>query len=554
MALLQILKGPNQGTRIPLDGERFVLGRNPECQIVIPVTSVSREHAQILRVQARFFIEDLHSRNGTFVNNQAITGRTQLKNNDRIRICDFVAAFLESEPAPDEGPEDEEDEVGGSTTVEATLSQHSSNILETQPADKLRGLLEISASLSSTLELDPLLPKIVDSLFQLFKQADRAFIILGEPGQTRLMPKVVKTRRPQDEPNARFSRSIVRQCLQTNQAFLSDDASQDNRIQLSQSVVDFRIRSVMCVPLCGPGGTPFGVIQLDTQDRAKKFTKADLELLWGVANQASIALENAKLHQESITRERAQERMKRDMELAHQVQLGFLPRELPQMPGYEFYAFYEPALDVGGDYYGFIPLASGHLVAAIGDVAGKGVPAALFMAKLASDARFCFSTESEPARAVGKLNDFLAEQCAQHDRFVTFAAAILDPHSHTVTLVNAGHIAPLLYRQADESFAEAITRKLTGLPLGVMEGYPFDVHQFTLKPGDGLLMFTDGVLDAVNEKEEQLGAEGVHAALQGIKTGSPKAQIERLVQAVRDHAAGRAQFDDITLVGFGRVL
>src|SRR5262249_6288293 len=156
-------------------------GRNPECQIVIPVTSVSREHAQILRVQARFFIEDLHSRNGTFVNNQAITGRTQLKNNDRIRICDFVAAFLESEPAPDEGLEDEEDDVGGSTTVEATLSQHGSNILETQPADKLRGLLEISASLSSTLELDPLLPKIVDSLFQLFKQADRAFIILGEP-------------------------------------------------------------------------------------------------------------------------------------------------------------------------------------------------------------------------------------------------------------------------------------------------------------------------------------------------------------------------------------
>src|SRR5881227_1089535 len=112
MALLQILKGPNQGTRIPLDGDRFVLGRNPECQIVIPVTSVSREHAQILRVQAKFYIEDLHSRNGTFVNNQAITGRTLLKNNDRVRICDFVAAFLETEPSPEDAPEDEEDDVG----------------------------------------------------------------------------------------------------------------------------------------------------------------------------------------------------------------------------------------------------------------------------------------------------------------------------------------------------------------------------------------------------------------------------------------------------------
>src|SRR5947199_1660892 len=96
MALLQILKGPNQGTRIPLDGDRFVLGRNPECQIVIPVTSVSREHAQILRVQGKYYIEDLSSRNGTFVNNQQITGRTLLKNNDRIRICDFLATFHDS--------------------------------------------------------------------------------------------------------------------------------------------------------------------------------------------------------------------------------------------------------------------------------------------------------------------------------------------------------------------------------------------------------------------------------------------------------------------------
>src|SRR5205814_2528368 len=123
---------------------------------------------------------------------------------------------------------------------------------------------------------------------QLFKQADRAFIILGEPGQTRLMPKVVKTRRAQDEGNARFSRSIVKQCLETRQAFLSEDASQDNRVQLSQSVVDFRIRSVMCVPLVAAGRV-FGVVQLDTQDRGKKFTKSDLELLCGVASQASIA-------------------------------------------------------------------------------------------------------------------------------------------------------------------------------------------------------------------------------------------------------------------------
>src|SRR5947209_4384753 len=113
MASLHILKGANEGTVIPLDGDRFVLGRNPDCAVVIPVTSVSREHAVILRAQGRYYIEDKQSRNGTFINNQAITGRTPLKNNDRIRICDFLAAFLDTE---------EDEEQDSSSTVEAMLS------------------------------------------------------------------------------------------------------------------------------------------------------------------------------------------------------------------------------------------------------------------------------------------------------------------------------------------------------------------------------------------------------------------------------------------------
>ena len=253
---------------------------------------------------------------------------------------------------------------------------------------------------------------------------------------------MVKTRLAGEETTARFSKSIVRKCLESGQAFLSGDASRDERVQLSQSVVDFRIRSVMCVPLVRPDGKAFGVIQLDTQNRGKKFTQDDLRLLWGVANQASVALENARLHEETIH----QEKLRRDLELAHQVQMSFLPRALPQVPGYEFFAHYEPALEVGGDYYGFIPLADGRLGVALGDVAGKGVPAALLMAKLSSDARFSFLTEPDLARAVTKLNDLLYEFTSQADRFVTLVAAVIDPERHVITLASAGHFSPLLYR------------------------------------------------------------------------------------------------------------
>lgn len=555
MASLHVLKGMTEGLRIPLDGDKFTMGRNPECQVVIPITSVSREHALIVRRQGRFYIEDLQSRNGTFVNNEQITQQTLLHHNDRIRICDFMAAFLDAStalPLPKELVRAEEEDAAeedpeSSSTVEATLSHNSNLLLQTQPAEKLQALLDISSNLSKTLELDPLLPKIVDSLFQLFKQADRCFIILLEEGTGKLIPKVIKTRRPHDEANARFSKSIVKKCLESNTAFLSDDASADKRIPLSQSVVDFRIRSVMCAPLCGAEGKAFGVIQLDTQDRSKKFTQDDLTLLLGVCNVASISLDNARMHEGRL----AQERVKRDLELARQVQLGFLPRKLPEVPGYQFAACYESAWEVGGDYYDFVPVGEKKLAVTLGDVAGKGVTAALLMAKLSSDARFCLLTQPDLQHAVNSLNDLLCQQAGELDRFVTLAAVVLDPATHTATVVSAGHMAPLLYRRAAGTIEDAMPKNVPGMPLGVMEGNTFDAFSFTLQPGDCLLLFTDGVTDAVNVGNARLGMEGMLAALQGTSF-APSSMCERLLKAVKQHSAGRVQFDDITLVCLGR--
>jgi serine phosphatase RsbU (regulator of sigma subunit)/pSer/pThr/pTyr-binding forkhead associated (FHA) protein len=554
MASLHILKGQNPGQRVVLDADKVVLGRDPECQLVIPMNSVSRKHAHIVRHGGKFFIEDLQSRNGTYVNHQAITARTPLKNNDRIRICDFLATFYESAfpPLPadlrkEEEPEAEEAE--GSTTVEASISHSSHLVLETQPAEKLKALLEISSNLSKILQLDALLPKIVDSLFQVFKQADRCFIIQTEDGTNqKLIPKVIKTRRPQDEANARFSRSIVRQCLETTQAFLSDDASADKRIPLSQSVLDFRIRSVMCAPLCTADGKAFGVIQLDTQDRSKKFTEEDLNLLVCVANQAAVALENARYHEEQVARER----LKRDLELAYQVQLSFLPRHLPEVPGYEFFAHYEPALQVGGDYYGFVPLTDGRLAITVGDVAGKGIPAALLMAKLSSDTRFCLLTHSDSAKAVTALNDLLYPYTSPMDRFVTLAMAVLDPKTHTITLVSGGHPSPLLCHKAEGVLMDAMPRNVPGVPLGMLEGGEYGSCQIMLKPGDSLLFFSDGVPDAVDVNSVPFGTEGVKATIQDGGPLAARPLGERLIKAVKQHAAGRNQHDDITLVCVSR--
>jgi serine phosphatase RsbU (regulator of sigma subunit) len=561
MASLRVLKGPNQGEQIELVGEKIVLGRDaPQCNIVIPLNAVSRVHAQILQVSGRHYIEDLESRNHTYVNNDVIEKRFPLRNNDKIRICDFLAVFQDAPRLPplpadvvrsDEDGDD--DENAGSTTVEATLSHNTNLHLETQPAEKVKALLDISANLSRTLELDRLLPQIVDSLFLLFKQADRCFVILAEEGVSKagagmqkLIPKVIKTRRPQDESTARFSRTIVRKCLDTGDAFLSDDAS--GGVPVSQSVVDFRIRSVLCAPLCGADGTTFGVIQLDTQDRNKKFTQEDLKLLKGVANQASVAMENAKLHEGTVARER----MRRDLELAHQVQLSFLPSRVPTVPGYDFFSHYEPALEVGGDYYDFVPVGGGRLAILVGDVAGKGVPAALLMAKLSSDARFCLLTENDPAVAINNLNRLMFQHMSQMDRFVTLIAAVLDPAEHSVMLVNAGHPSPLLYRATGNTLDDAMPTDAAGVPLGILDKQEYPACKVSMSPGDSLLLFTDGVSDSFNVRDRAFSTKGILAALNDVNPGSPQLAGARIVKALKQHSAGRSQLDDITLVCLGR--
>jgi serine phosphatase RsbU (regulator of sigma subunit)/pSer/pThr/pTyr-binding forkhead associated (FHA) protein len=563
MASLRVLKGGTPGQVLPLDKPNIVLGREAkDCDFVIPNQAVSRVHAQISLVQGRHYLEDLKSRNKTYLNNRPVETRTPLNDQDRIKICDFLATYQADAPLktplPEHmRPEEDEPATDGPSTVQATLPRmQQQQILDLQPAERLRALLEIASTLGQTLKLDELLQKVADTLLTTFRQADRCFVILLDEPSGQLIPRVIKTRRPQTDGSPRFSKTIVKNCLTTMQAFLSEDASMDSKFSLSQSITDFRILSVMCVPLVA-GEKAIGVIQLDSQDRTKKFTQDDLQLLLGVANQASVALENARLHEDLIQRERVQ----RDLELGEQVQRSFLPQRLPEVPGYQFYAQYKSALTIGGDYYDFVPLPGGRLAVILGDVAGKGVPAALLMAKLSAEARYCMiSAADDPAGAVSCLNDVLSGllQSGNMDRFVTLAAAVLDPTQHTVTILNAGHMPPLLYRPSVQVLEEAISNELSGPPLGTVEGMTYNARQLELQPGDSLLIYTDGVTDAMSVRNEPFLLQGIRRAI--LNESAVEGALSRpdligraVIEAVRRHAAGRAQNDDIALVCFGRL-
>ncbi len=531
-----------------------------ECDIVIDdgKQAISRKHAVISHGQGKFFVESL-GRNGTLLNNKLVEGKMPIKHEDRLKICDFLFRFHDEALAtppqlPDHlkplFPEMADGEgTGEMTTIQHTVNRNAAQqFLEVQPTERLRALLEISTTLSKTLELEPLLPQILDTLFGVFRQADRCFVIqIDDAGRT--YAKAFKARR--SGMDDRFSKTIVRRCLEQMQAYLSEDASSDANLGSAQSIAEFRIRSVMCVPLATSDGKPLGALQLDTQDITKKFREDDLKLLTIVGNLASVAVEKAQNHAMLMLREKAL----REIELAKLVQLGFLPQTLPQVPGYEFFGFYSAAQTIGGDYYDFIPLPGGLLAVVLGDVAGKGVPAALLMAKLSAEARFAMLTQSEPHKAIGILNNQLFRGIG--DRFVTLAALVLNPVTHRVIIVNAGHVNPQRYRCGDGDFSEAIDTERTGLPLGVMEGFEFESVTVTLEAGDSLLIFTDGVSDAMSPDGELFEMERVTKAVLPDSVIAadmrPKSIGERVVAAVRKHAAGRAQNDDIALVCFGRV-
>lgn len=553
--------GSAPGAKYPLQRQATTLGRWPDrCEIVLPENNVSREHSKILFENGHYYIEDLGSRNHTYLNGKIVEGRwaLPLRNGDEIKICDFVFTFKDDRNTNDllnflghkDADDDEAEDSNSHTTVEATFQRIPVNrFLDMQPSEKLRALLDISTALSKTLNVSELMEKIADELFKVFKQADRCFII--ELSETdKLIPKVVKSRRA--GASEQFSRTIVRKCLATLESYLSEDASSDASIGLAQSIADFKIRSVMCVALSTQDNRALGVIQLDSQDRTKKFNKDDLKLLICVAAQASIALENARLHATVLQQQKLEEENK----AATKVQKGFLPQEFPLLPGYEFFSFYLAARTVGGDYYDFIALPDGRQAVLLGDVSGKGVPAALLMARLSGEARVSMLTQPTVAKAITHLNRQLM-QANLEDRYVTLSAAVIDPKTHEVELVSAGHLSPFIFRGESRRFEKVFEKDTGDFPVGWVPDHEFTSYKVKLEPGDSLIVYTDGIEDAQPNTGKRFLEAGViqavsQAIAEGQKLGARKLGTV-VVDAVKRHVGSHPQFDDIALVCYGRI-
>jgi serine phosphatase RsbU (regulator of sigma subunit)/pSer/pThr/pTyr-binding forkhead associated (FHA) protein len=551
MPYLVQTRGPNVGKTYALTSE-CTLGRNQDCDVVVRLDSVSRHHARITRLGESYFIEDLQSRNGTSFNNTSLRSKCQLSDGDRIGLSSIEFAFrdtamaeLSSSEARDTdthitAPNGDSQDAPVHVTIEIPHEVDMSRFA-TDAHAKLGALLEITQSLGQYLSLDMLLPKILDCLFKMIPQAGSGSVILRDE-EGNLVPMWTKTATGSLDQH-RISRTIIDRALFTGNAILSNDAYHDPRFLHSESVSDLEIRSIMCAPLIDDEGEAFGVVQVDTGDWEHAFQQEELELLTGVASQAAIAITSARLHENELKRRT----LERDLELAAEVQRSILPTDRPQLPGYEFGDWYEPAERIGGDYYDYVPTSDGRLGVIIADVAGHGIASALSMSKLSAEVRMLVSTVHKPHEILHALNGSMCRQGGE-SRFITLLLTIFDPATHAFQIACAGHMPPLL-RTAEGDLREP-GRDRFGPPLGAVPDFPYVDDAFSLAVGETLTLYTDGITEATNLAGEVYGESRLRARIVAARCAAET--VRTIIADVTQFTGQQSQRDDICLVCIGR--
>jgi sigma-B regulation protein RsbU (phosphoserine phosphatase) len=413
-----------------------------------------------------------------------------------------------------------------------------------QKVARLRALIEVNALISSSLDLD----RILENMMTISKQvmnADASSLMLVDERTGELVYQVALGtvgEKLKKEFRLKMGQGIAGTVAEEGTPLLLEDAYTHPKFHRAHDdATGYRTKSMITVPL-KVGDRITGVAQVINRLDGNPFDHDDLELFLALSGLAAIAIENAKMHQSLMEKQR----LVKDMEFARTVQESFLPQSAPDVPSYRFSAHYTPALEVGGDFYDFIRLDRDRTGIVIGDVSGKGVPAALFMAKLGSDMRTLAFTEAEPAAALAKLNDLLAGR-SRRGMFATLLYLVLDARTGVITVCNAGHLPPVV-RKADGAVVKLAAAG--GAPLGIVPGLQFSTETAVMGRGDTAVLYTDGIIEAMNAREELYGT-GRFEALVRSGPRDPEQLKGAIVADVNRFTGLSPQHDDMTLVCLG---
>jgi phosphoserine phosphatase RsbU/P len=528
-----LIHTPDGKTRtLPLDRDRFTVGRSSASELCYPEDAgLSRQHLAIEKSGDSWVVRDLKSKNGTFVNGARITEPHLLGPDDRVTAGHLTIEFAEKISVPTntvvfvEGATSAPVSTTASTNLQGLLNQD-----KDESGAQMRALIRVGRELSGNMPLDELFNMILNLSLETVG-ASRGVLMTME-GENLVV-------RAAHGEGFRISSAVRDRVINEKTSLLVRDARLDEAFAGRMSIVQQQIRSMLAAPL-QTDDRVIGLIYLDSPHFVHEFTKDDLNLLTVMANVAAIRIEHTRLAEV----EQAERILAKELEQAAEIQRRLLPTDAPLVPGVDLAGYNAPCRTVGGDYFDFLPYPDGRVAILVGDVAGKGMPAALLMSSLQARVQVLFDDPGDLAALVSRLNRIITSNCPSN-RFISFFIGVLDPKNGELKYVNAGHNPPLLARK------DGSVEKLdcTGLILGIMATAPYEQKICALNPGDALVLFSDGVTEACRpDIDEEFGEDRLAESFMKLRDERAKAIIEAITLQVHDFTGGMPPADDITLV------
>lgn len=525
---------------VPLVGDRLSVGRSSASEISFPEDGgLSRQHFAFEPEGDDWTVQDLGSKNGTFVNNIPLKARLVLRPGDRVTAGHITVVYAPESAGAGPGVvifdgEDESTSPTAATVVtslEGALSNQTLALERGGPkaSAPLQALISAGQELAENRPLAELFPIILDLAIKAVN-AHRGVVLTLE-GEN-LVPRAHKG------DGFRISTTVRDQVVNKKSSILVRDAQLDDAFKGQLSIVEQKVHTMMAVPLQTKDRI-IGLIYVDSPSVMRVFTKDDLSLLTVMANVAATRLETARL----VEVEQAERIMKRDLAQAAEIQKRILPDKAPQIRGLDLAGFNMACRTVGGDYYGFFPYPDGRVALALGDVSGKGMPAALMVMGLQARLEVLAEDPHDLSSLVTRLNKITCANCPSN-RFITFFIALANPATGDFAFANAGHNPPIIVRASGEM--EMLEGG--GPVLGILPIAKYGEQNARLGKGDVLVIYSDGVTEATDRAEEEYGEERLIEIVRQRRAESADAIVNAVTESVSRFAAGAPQADDITLI------
>ncbi|HTS63988.1 MAG TPA: SpoIIE family protein phosphatase [Candidatus Acidoferrales bacterium] len=528
---------------VALTGARLAIGRSSAAELCFPEDAgLSRQHFAFEPEGEDWTVQDLGSKNGTFVNNIPLKARLILRPGDRITAGHLVIVYSPTDAAAVPGVVVFEGESTSPTTstvvtsLEGALTNQTMRIQSGGPTASapLQALLKFGEELSGYPSLNDLFPVTLNLAIQAVN-AQRGVLLILESEDL-----VVKAHKGD---GFRISTAVRDRVLKEKIGVLVRDAQLDDAFKGRMSIVEQKVHTMMAAPLQTKERI-IGLIYVDSPFILREFTKDDLSLLTLMANVAAFRIENARLTEI----EQAERIMKRDLAQAADIQKGALPDRSPEIPGADIAGYNAACRTVGGDYYSFFQYPERRVGLALGDVSGKGMPASLLMMQLDARIQLLAEDPGDLGSFMTRLNKATCANCPSN-RFITFFFSVLDAATGDVAFANAGHNPPIVMRA--NGSAELLQGG--GPVLGILPVAPYSEMHAHLNRGDMVVLYSDGITEANNPSFDEFGEDRLIEVIRNHRTRPAAEIVEAITKAVTEFAAGAPQADDITLVAAKRL-